>query len=525
MIRYRDQFRLSVQKIGLRKKRAAFSIISVALGVVIVVTVSSLVRGVRDMIVRTGFTEEIDKDVVKIDAEGRDFAPMFGDDGKERHKRIRFLTNESLAEIRGWKEVEAVGTEHTAMVSVEALAESPRASARGYATGVPEALMRRYADARQMAACTNAIPLLVGERFVKLRYNDRTKKFDLETASRAQSWIGREVTFRVGDLSAQMERFRYDREKKQWLRLSEEELAQRRKEMDAYEEGGFSSPAKVRQAEMRRKAMEAHEGGYDPMLWKRKLLLRARVVGFCPGTRLLIPEQPAKQCEKWLKMRDELSVLNPDTKPEESEYGEYGRRTPREGEYSRGIVLVEAGADAEAVAKRLRNMGFNATTRQGAFESFLKQVDAAMKIVKRIAYAFGGVLLLIACGLLWSTTSRIVSDSRVDIGLFRALGATKSDVRRLFLTETAWLGLIGTIVGTTLGWTAAYWISRGVIHFATKEISDPEETLMIPVSIFGIDWTFCAGLLVGAVLVSLLAGLWPANRAANVDPVKALKRE
>ena len=502
MIRYRDQFRLSVQKIGLRKKRAAFSIISVALGVIIVVTVSSLARGVRDMIVRTGFTEEIDKDVARIDSEGRDFVPSFGDDEKKQHKRLRFLTDESLAEIRSWKEVEAAGAEFSAQVYIEALAEAPRASSRDNATGVPEALIRRYADARQMAACTKAIPLLVGERFVKLRYNERTKKFDLESASQAQSWIGREVTLCIGDSSSQVERFRYDREKKQWLRLTAEELAQRRKMAESGETTGT-----------------------DPMIQKRTLTLRGRVVGFCPGTRLLMPDKPARMCEKWLKTRGELAALHPRERAEESEYGEYGRRAPREGEYGRGLVLVKSVADVEAVAKRLHEMGFNATTRQGAFESFLKQVDAAMKIAKRIAYAFGGVLLLIACGLLWSTTSRIVSDSRVDIGLFRALGATKSDVRRLFLTETAWLGLIGAIVGTVLGWTAAYWISRGVIHLASREISDPEETLMIPVSIFGIDWTFCAGLLVVAVFVSLLAGLWPANRAANVDPVKALKRE
>jgi ABC-type lipoprotein release transport system permease subunit len=189
------------------------------------------------------------------------------------------------------------------------------------------------------------------------------------------------------------------------------------------------------------------------------------------------------------------------------------------------IVLLKAGTNPEPVVKRLKEMGFEATTRQNAFESFMKEVDAAMKIVKRIAYAFGGVLLLLACGLLWSTTSRIVSDSRVDIGLFRALGATKSDVRRLFLTETVFLGELGTLTGIFLGWTVAYWISRLVIHLASGEISDPEEMLMVPRTIFAVDWVTCGLLLVGAVGVSLLAGLWPASRAANVDPVKALKRE
>jgi ABC-type lipoprotein release transport system permease subunit len=483
VIRRRDQIRLSLQKIGLRKKRAAFSIISVALGIIVVVTVNSLARGVRNLIIRTSFTEEIDQDVVRVSTEQRYDEPP-------SRRRMQFVTEELLAKFRDWKEVEAAAPSIAVQpLNVDALAESPRASSRGFGTGVPEALIRRYADPKQLAACGNAIPLVLGERFVKLRYNEKTKKFDLEDPARVQAWIGREVTLRIGDTMSQLERFRYDRDKKQWLRLSEEEIAQRRKSIESYQSNEF-----------------------DKLIHGRTLTLKARVVGFCPGTRLLIPEEPARLCAKWLKQRDALARLRP-VEPE-TEYSQYGRRVAREGEHTMAVILLKAGTNPEPVVKRLRDMGLEATTRQNAFESFMKEVDAAMKIVKRIAYAFGGVLLLLACGLLWSTTSRIVSDSRVDIGLFRALGATKSDVRRLFLTETVFLGELGTLTGIFLGWTAAYWISRLVLHIASGDISDPEEMLMVPRTIFAVDWLSCVLLLVGA-----------ANRAANVDPVKALKRE
>ena len=66
MIRRRDYLRLTTQKLGLRKKRAAFAIISVALGVVVVVTVNSLLEGVRDVAVKTIWTEEIDPDVIRV---------------------------------------------------------------------------------------------------------------------------------------------------------------------------------------------------------------------------------------------------------------------------------------------------------------------------------------------------------------------------------------------------------------------------------------------------------------------------
>jgi ABC-type lipoprotein release transport system permease subunit len=64
-----------------------------------------------------------------------------------------------------------------------------------------------------------------------------------------------------------------------------------------------------------------------------------------------------------------------------------------------------------------------------------------------------------------------------------------------------------------------------VLRLVRRETTDPEELLMIPDTVFQVDVKFCLMLLAGAAFVSILAGLIPANRAANVDPVKALKRE
>jgi ABC-type lipoprotein release transport system permease subunit len=86
-------------------------------------------------------------------------------------------------------------------------------------------------------------------------------------------------------------------------------------------------------------------------------------------------------------------------------------------------------------------------------------------------------------------------------------------------------GVLGTMLGMVLGWVLAIAISHWVVGFARGSVYDPEEALLIPDSIFSINLKFCLMLIVGAAVVSLLAGLLPANRAANVDPVKALKRE
>jgi hypothetical protein len=504
VIRRRDQIRLSVQKLRLRRKRAAFSVVSIALGVIVVVAVNSLVSNIRDLLVRTSFTEDIDRDVVRIYATDNpyEYTPPGQDKPAKPKKRYQFLTEPVFEEMRGWSEVEAADRPVVVQnFSIDALTNRPRVIAQ--ATGVPEALMRRYSPTpAPLGPGTNAMPVVLGERLVRLNYDAAARKFTVASTNDVLAWLGREVTVTLGDPFASIPRFSYDYEKKQWKEIEGEDLEQQREA--------------VRRSNRLR---------YDPTIYSMTLPLRGRVVGVCPGNQVLVPRETAELCEKWLQQRRDLAALQPSQRAERPDYEVRGRRTPRAGEFTEGLVLVRRGADVEAVAGRIREMGFQAVTRASAFEATVKELDTVVKFVKRIALAFGAVILGLAGGLLWSTTSRIVSDSRADIGLFRALGATKSDIRRLFLSEAVLLGWLGTLVGMVLGWTVAYYISRWTIRLVRGEIDDPEQMLIIPDSVFSIDVRFCLVLLAGAAVLSVLAALRPASRAANIDPVKALKRE
>ncbi|MCG3146855.1 MAG: hypothetical protein PCFJNLEI_00289 [Verrucomicrobiae bacterium] len=506
MIRRRDQIRLCVQKLGLRKKRAAFAVVSVALGVIVVVAVSSLVENLRDLIVRTQFTEDIDQNVVRIfvlDNPYEFFAPRAKKDQAERtKKRYHFLTEAAFAEMRAWPEVAAADSPVTVeSVTVTALTNRPTNASR--AEGVPLELLRQYVrDPAELVAASNAIPVVLGERNVRLEYRADQKKFTVAATNELAAWVGREVTLIVGDHFAEVSRFTFDDEQREWRPLGEEEILQQRETV-------------LRSLRYRREAT----------IYSTTLALRGRVVGLCPGNRVLIPLPRAQEFARWLNQRHELSRLVASSEPEEIEYGVRGRLTPRAGEFREGIVVVKKGASLEAVAEKVRELGFQATTRGTAFEELVKELDGAVRVVKKIAFGFGAVILGLACGLLWSTTSRLVSDSRMDIGLFRALGATKGDIRRLFLSEAVLLGMLGTLFGMLIGWGVAFHISRWAIAAARAAVADPEQMLVMPDSVFSVNLPFCLLLLAGAAVVSILAGLLPANRAANVDPVKALRRE
>ena len=106
-----------------------------------------------------------------------------------------------------------------------------------------------------------------------------------------------------------------------------------------------------------------------------------------------------------------------------------------------------------------------------------------------------------------------------EIGILKALGAAPSEVRLLFVFESALLGLLGgiggLIIGTLLGklveWVAKqYLISEGVTSVGALSIVPP--------------W-LAIGALIFATLIGILAGIYPAARAAALDPVTALRYE
>jgi putative ABC transport system permease protein len=98
-----------------------------------------------------------------------------------------------------------------------------------------------------------------------------------------------------------------------------------------------------------------------------------------------------------------------------------------------------------------------------------------------------------------------VSQRTDEIGLLKAIGAPGSDIRRLFLTEAAWLSLTGAIFGFMLGHAGSLLI----------RLAYPQLPAWPPV------WASLASIVI-ALITGILAGLLPAARAARLDPVKAL---
>ena len=117
-----------------------------------------------------------------------------------------------------------------------------------------------------------------------------------------------------------------------------------------------------------------------------------------------------------------------------------------------------------------------------------------------------------------NTLVMAILESRREIGIMKAIGASDGDVRRLFFAEAGAMGVLGGILGVLFGWAIGQAINFGTNIYLKRQSLPPENFWAVP-------WWLVAFAIGFAFVVSLVSGLYPAGRAAKLDPVQALRYE
>jgi putative ABC transport system permease protein len=127
--------------------------------------------------------------------------------------------------------------------------------------------------------------------------------------------------------------------------------------------------------------------------------------------------------------------------------------------------------------------------------------------------------LFIGMFIIYNTFAIAVTQRRSEIGILRALGATRSQIRTLFLTESAITGLAGTLVGVAFGIVMARAMAGYIGGLLAQVYGVAQRADNISIN----PWLLAAAIAMG-VVTSLVAAVLPARAAAGVDPVKALQK-
>ncbi|MFB0536542.1 MAG: ABC transporter permease [Anaerolineae bacterium] len=151
----------------------------------------------------------------------------------------------------------------------------------------------------------------------------------------------------------------------------------------------------------------------------------------------------------------------------------------------------------------------------------LDMANRGILIMQAMLGSVGLVALLVACLGIANTMIMAVYERTKEIGILKAVGAAPRQIRGLFIIEAALIGLIGGVAGTVGGWLLGLGLNRLIVAImAWQEITIPQN-----IHFFAVSWWLVFLALAFATVVGLLAGLYPAARAARLDPLEALRYE
>ncbi|MCM3566967.1 FtsX-like permease family protein [Neobacillus mesonae] len=152
----------------------------------------------------------------------------------------------------------------------------------------------------------------------------------------------------------------------------------------------------------------------------------------------------------------------------------------------------------------------------------LKQVNMVFNIAKAGLIFIGTIAILIASIGIYNTMTMAVTERAPDIGIMKAIGANPKTIKRIFLLESSYIGLIGAVIGTIVSYGISYAVNFA-IPFIIKQALGEEPPAGLIFS--DIPWILPIICFVICYAVTILSGYRPATRAVKVDVLKAMRRE
>jgi putative ABC transport system permease protein len=221
-------------------------------------------------------------------------------------------------------------------------------------------------------------------------------------------------------------------------------------------------------------------------------------IGGFGGARVYLP----------LKTAEQLHVAQPDDM-QAFLSGNSGKPT-----YIALTVRVRSPKDVLQVEAAIKDLGFSTFSLLDA----TKGLRLVFTVFDLFLGLFGSLALTVASLGIINTLVMAILERRREIGILKALGATDRDVRSLFFAEAGAMGLFGGIFGVVLGWLIGQALNWGTTIYLHRQNLPGVKITFVP-------WWMVLSAIGFAVLVSLVAGLYPASRAARLNPVEALRYE
>ncbi len=193
---------------------------------------------------------------------------------------------------------------------------------------------------------------------------------------------------------------------------------------------------------------------------------------------------------------------------EAKKYKDRNAQKIKKGVYENAMVKVDNMNHVKEVQETIKDMGFRASSLTDQLET----MKETTKMLRMMLGAIGAISLIVAAIGITNTMVMAIYERTREIGVMKVIGASLSDIKKLFLTEAAFIGFAGGLAGILVSLGASKIVNIFAIRTNSNMLSS------IPV------W-LCGASLVFATLIGIAAGYLPAKRAMKLSALSAIKTE
>ncbi|NNJ10649.1 ABC transporter permease [Chloroflexales bacterium ZM16-3] len=183
--------------------------------------------------------------------------------------------------------------------------------------------------------------------------------------------------------------------------------------------------------------------------------------------------------------------------------------------YDTAVVRAKDVNTATQLLGTFRDAGFVVQS----LELILDVANRVFALINVMLSSIGGLALFVASLGIVNTMIMAIYERTREIGTLKAIGASRGDIRNMFMIEAGLIGALGGVVGIIGGWLLGILLNQVIAWYIAQE------KLPIQATFFVTPWWLALAALGFAALVGVVAGLYPAARAARLDPLVALRYE
>jgi putative ABC transport system permease protein len=181
-------------------------------------------------------------------------------------------------------------------------------------------------------------------------------------------------------------------------------------------------------------------------------------------------------------------------------------------EYERVQVRVEDIEFLDPVTNAIVERGFGVT----ALSKTVEQANKIFQGVQAVLAVFGGIALVVSAIGMFNTMTVTLLERTGEIGIMRTLGASSNDIKVLFVSEAVIVGflggVVGILIGVGIGFTLNTMVNVAAANFGGKSVA-----------LFAYPLTFILFIAAFSAIVGFLTGVFPARRAAALNPLDAIR--